>query len=248
MKSEERQLATAAENEYTRFKREMCIGQLLAGKHCLIIGATGSGKTFFMANIANRFLSRVIFVNPQLEEVITKVCDVSTGSTDEVIEAITEGAKAVEFIPAEDVDAAIDELAELRTDIFAIAQELRKENRIEDGAFWLDFILDEAQLYAWKGSRNDVDNFATRGRHWGVRCWFLTQRPQNLSSTIINNVQYQVIFRTGSYESVYFKTYKIPIERYASWLRRDYHYILWDGIDAQECNPLGGETDGRKGV
>lgn len=231
-------LATAAENHFTGFKREMCIGRVLSGKHCLIIGATGSGKTFWMANVANRFFNRFIFVNPQLEESVSNICSFSTDNPDEVIEEITEGSRSIEFIPSEDVGEAIDQLASLRIDLFTIAQELRSEGKIEDGAFWLDFILDEAQVYAWKGSRNDIDNLATRGRHWGVRGWFLTQRPQNLSSTIINNVQYQVIFRTGSYETMYFRTYRIPIEANEGWLKKPYHYILWDGYEAQECQPV----------
>jgi DNA helicase HerA-like ATPase len=240
MSEEQAVMATAAENHFSAFKKEMCIGKVLTGRHCLVIGATGSGKTFWMANVANRFFNRFIFCNPQMEESVSGICHFTTEEPDEVIESLMDGVRAIEFIPAEDVDEAIDQLASLRVDLFGMAQEMRAEGKIEDGAFWLDFILDEAQMYAWKGSRNDVDNFATRGRHWGIRNWFLTQRPQNLSSTIINNVQYQVIFRTGSYESQYFRTYKIPIEAHAGWLKKDYHYILWDGFDAQECTPVKG--------
>lgn len=238
MSEEGATLETAAENHFSAFKKEECIARVLSGKHTLVIGATGSGKTFFMANVANLYLNRFVFVNPQMEESVSRICTYSTDEPEEVIEAITEGERSIEFIPDEDIDTALEQLAELRTDFFTIAQELRSEGKIEDGAFWLDFILDEVQLYAWKGARTDVDNFATRGRHWGVRAWFLTQRPQNVSSTIINNVNYQVIFKTGSYESQYFRTYRIPIEAHSTWLRRDYHYIVWDGFNATECKPV----------
>lgn len=237
---EQKALASRSENAFSHFKREECIGTVLSGKHCLVIGATGSGKTFWMANVAHRFLNRFIFVNPQLEDSVSRICTLTTDEPEEVIEAITEeeGIRAIEFIPDEEVDGAIEQLRDLRIDLFTIAQELREKGSLEDGAFWLDFILDEAQVYAWKGSRNDIDNFATRGRHWGVRLWALTQRPQNLSSTIINNVQYQVIFQTGNYETPYFKTYKIPIDEHAAHLNKPYHYILYNGKEAQECTPV----------
>jgi DNA helicase HerA-like ATPase len=104
--------------------------------------------------------------------------------------------------------------------------------------WWLNFILDEAQSYAWKGSREDVDVFATRGRRYGIRSWFLTQRPQNISSTIINNAQNQIIFRTGPYETPYFKSYRIPIEEEQEWLKKKYHYILYDGFRVYRCYPI----------
>jgi DNA helicase HerA-like ATPase len=214
--------------------RKSCVARVLRGKHCLIIGATGTGKTFWMSKVAKRYLHRFIFVNPNLEEVVEEICTAHYTEASEVLEGLLNGEIRIEFIPAEDTKTALEQLEELRVGLFEIAAEIN----IPSGTWWLNFILDEAQTYAWKGSREDTDVFATRGRRYGIRGWFLTQRPQNVSSTIINNVQNQIIFRTGPYETPYFKGYRIPIENESEWLKKKYHYILYDGFQVYRCNPV----------
>ena len=214
--------------------RRSCIAKVLRGKHVLVIGATGTGKTWWMSKVADRYLHRFVFVNPNLEEVVESICTVHYYEPSDVLDGLLNGEIRIEFIPAEDTDTSLKQLEELRVGLFEIASELD----VTSGTWWLNFILDEAQTYAWKGSREDVDVFARRGRRYGIRSWFLTQRPQNISSTIINNVQNQIIFRTGPYETPYFKSYKIPIEEEMTWLMKPYHYILYDGFVTQRCNPV----------
>ena len=214
--------------------RRSCIARVLRGKHCLVIGATGTGKTWWMSKVANRYLHRFIFVNPNLEEVVERICAVHYSEPSEVLTGLLDGETKIEFIPDEDTATALAQLQELRLGLFEIAAEIN----VASGTWWLNFILDEAQTYAWKGSREDTDVFATRGRRYGIRSWFLTQRPQNVSSTIINNAQNQIIFRTGPYETPYFKGYRIPIEGEGDWLKKKYHYILYDGFVVYRCNPV----------
>jgi hypothetical protein len=220
----------------TELRHKGCVLKVLNGKHCLVIGATGSGKTFWMARVADLYFHRFIFINPQLEVEVDKICNVAYEEPGELLEGVLDGEKAIEFVPDENTDVALLQLEEIRRGLFDIAAEMN----IEAGTWWQNVIIDECQEYAWKGSRNDVDNFFRRGRRFGIRSFALTQRPQNISSTIINNIQYQVIFRTGSYESPYFKTYKIPIEEHQEWLKRDYHYILYDGFQVDRCIPIEG--------
>ena len=211
-----------------------CVGRVLRGKHVLVIGATGTGKTWWMATVAHRYLHRFIFVNPNLEEIVENICTAHYDEPSEVLNGLLDGEVRIEFIPDEDTKTSLEQLEELRIGLFEIAAELN----IPSGTWWLNFILDEAQTYAWKGSREDVDVFARRGRRYGIRSWFLTQRPQNISSTIINNIQYQVIFRTGPYETPYFKNYKIPIEVNAEWLMKPYYYVIYDGFEVKQCYPI----------
>jgi len=214
--------------------RRSCIARVLKGKHCLIIGATGTGKTWWMSKVAARYLHRFIFVNPNLEEVVEQICTAHYYEPSEVLTGLLNGETKIEFIPDEDTATSLAQLQELRLGLFEIAAEIN----VASGTWWLNFILDEAQSFAWKGSREDVDVFATRGRRYGIRSWFLTQRPQNISSTIINNAQSQIIFRTGPYETPYFKSYRIPIEDEQEWLKKPYHYILYDGFVVYRCNPV----------
>lgn len=214
--------------------RRGCIARVLRGRHCLVIGATGTGKTWWMSKVARRYLHRFIFVNPNLEEVVENICTAHYDDPSEVLEGLLNGENKIEFIPSEDTKIALEQLEELRLGLFEIAAELD----IPSGTWWLNFILDEAQTYAWKGSREDVEVFATRGRRYGIRSWFLTQRPQNVSSTIVNNVQSQIIFRTGPYETPYFKSYRIPIEEEQDWLRKPFNYVLYDGFQVWRCKPV----------
>ena len=212
-----------------------CVGHVLRGKHVLVIGATGTGKTWWMSKVAGHYLHRFIFVNPNLEEIVENICTAHYYEPSEVLGGLLDGETKIEFIPDEDTKVSLEQLEELRLGLFEIAAEIS----VPSGTWWLNFILDEAQTYAWKGSREDVDVFARRGRRYGIRSWFLTQRPQNISSTIINNVQYQVIFRTGPYETPYFKNYKIPIEANTEWLMKPFHYVIYDGFVVKQCYPIG---------
>jgi DNA helicase HerA-like ATPase len=227
--SEEEKLGPIKDN--LGWWRSGCVAKVLKGKHVLVIGSTGTGKTWWMAKVATRYLHRFIFVNVNLEEVVENITTAHYYEPSDVLEGLLNGEIRIEFIPSEDSKTALEQLEELRKGLFGIATELD----LSSGAWWLNFILDEAQSYAWKGSREDVDVFATRGRRYGIRSWFLTQRPQNVSSTIINNVQSQIIFRTGPYETPYFKGYKIPIEEHLGWLKKKYQYLLYDGFEVKEC-------------
>jgi DNA helicase HerA-like ATPase len=211
-----------------------CVLKVLNGKHIFILGSTGSGKTFWMAKVADTYLHRFIFINTQMEVEVDKICSSGYDEPGELLEGVLDGEKAIQFVPDEDDDVALLQLEEIRRGLFEMAAEMH----IESGTFWMNLIVDEIQEFAWKGSRNDIDNLFRRGRRFGIRGWGLSQRPQNVSSTIINNISHQVIFRTGGYESPYFKTYKIPIEEHEAWLKKDYHYLVYDNYEMLECIPI----------
>ena len=42
--------------------RRGCIARVLRGKHVLVIGATGAGKTWWMSKVAARYLHRFILL------------------------------------------------------------------------------------------------------------------------------------------------------------------------------------------
>jgi len=218
--------------------RRGCVARVLRGKHVLVIGSTGTGKTFWMAKVANLYLHRFVFVNPNLEDIVENISTAHYYEPDEVLTGLQDGETKIEFIPDEDSKIALEQLEELRRGFFEIAAEINPPS----GSWWLNVIIDEIQTFSWKGSRNDVDVFFTRGRRYGIRSWALSQRPQNVSSTIINNVQSQIIFRTGGYESIYFRNYKIPVEEHQGWLKKSYHYLLYDGFGVYECLPIGSSS------
>lgn len=234
---DEREATRDPQIEWERRKGHIegdCTARVLSGKHVLVIGKTGTGKTYWAAAVADKWLKSFIFINPQFERAVSQICDFSTDNEDEVIEALEEGYRKIEFLPAENDIEAIDQLEVIRRDLWAAALEMK----IKEGEWWIDVFIDEAHIYAWLGSRTDIQNFARRGRRWGVRCWFLTPQPQDLAKSIVNSVDWQVIFKLGQYSSIYFKNYHIPIEAHLSHLKKDHYYLVYDGDEIYRCLPI----------
>lgn len=214
-------------------ERRNCHMRVLAGKHVLVVGKTGSGKTYWMAKVCS-YLPAYIFVNPQEEDIVDSITQVVTEDSHEVIRLLEEGYRKIQFLPAEDDSVAIDQLEDIRRDLWEVAGEMH----IKEGQWWMNMIIDECQIYAPLGSRNDIQSFARRGRRYGIKLWALSQQPQDLAKGIVNNVDYQVLFRLGQYSSIYFKNYKIPIEPHLEWIANDYHYVLYDGDTISRCTPI----------
>jgi len=236
-KDDIREATTEYQIEHERRKGRVetdCPARVLNGKHVLIVGKTGTGKTYWMANVADNFLDCFIFVNTQLERVVEKITNFSTDKPEEVVEALEEGHRKIEFIPSENDIEAISQLEIIRRDLWDVAQEMK----IREGQWWINFIIDEAQAFAWLGSRTDLQNLARRGRRFGVKSWFLSQQPQDLAKAIVNNVDWQVLFKLGQYSSIYFKNYRIPVDEHLGWLDRDYHYLIYDGDRLSRCTPI----------
>jgi DNA helicase HerA-like ATPase len=212
---------------------EGCVNKVLGGRHVLVVGKTGSGKTYWMAKVCN-MLPSYIFVNPQEEEIVDTITQVVTDDENQVIELLEDGNRRIQFLPDEDDLAAIEQLETIRKALWSVASEMK----IEDGQWWMNMIIDEAQIYAPLGSRTDLQSFARRGRRYGVKSWFLSQQPQDLAKGIVNNVDYQVLFQLGQYSSIYFKNYRIPISLYQQWIEKPYHYVLYDGQVITPCRPI----------
>ncbi|MCK4499451.1 DUF87 domain-containing protein [Candidatus Babeliales bacterium] len=212
--------------ETTTITAEEAMVALDSVKHNLIIGTTGSGKTYFVAKLTQKF-NTFIFVNTQEEEDVEAICQAVTSTPADILDLFGRGYTKIEFVPSENAEEAVEQLEEIRQILFNLGASLYPKRRPDDPS--MNYIIDEGQLYAPKMARTDLDNIGTRGRRWGVRGIFLTQRPQLFSSTLINMCELQLIFRTGQYEAKYFNGYKIPVEAHKEWLDKEFHSILWDG-------------------
>lgn len=231
----ERRTQKGIAETYFEKTQDASFNQALTAKHILVIGGTGAGKTYWVTKLCER-LNCFVFVNTQVEVEVENVCQVVTFTPEDLLEIIGEGYTKIEFIPSEDIDEAMEQLREIRRILFNLGEVMYPKRPPEEPT--INFIIDEAQLYMPKMSRTDLDNIATRGRRWGVRGIFLTQRPQLLSSTAINLCEQQVIFLTGQYESKYFSGYKIPIEIHKEWLLKPYHFVMYDGRDITRYLPV----------
>ena len=216
-----------------RQRSRECVTKILSGRHILVVGETGSGKTYYMSKICE-MLPTLIFINPQEEVIVDKITQVVTDEEDKVMELLEDGYRKIQFLPSEDDDIAIDQLKTIRLDLWNIASEMN----IKDGEFWMNMIVDEANIFAQLGSRTDAQNLARRGRRYGVRSWFLTQQPQDLAKGIVNNTTHAVIFQLGTFAEPYYQKFHIPIEEEREWIARPYHYVIWDKHVLTRCHPI----------
>ena len=180
------------------------------------------------------FLPSYIFVNPQYEQVVDKITQIATEDENEVIRLLEDGYRRIQFLPSEDDMQAIEQLKTIRLDLWEVARDMN----IRDGQWWINMIIDEAQIFAWLGSRTDLQNFARRGRRYGVKSWFLSQAPQDLAKPIVNNTTHTVLFQLGTFAEPYYQRFHIPISSENEWLEKPYHYLVWDKKHMVRCEPV----------
>ena len=210
-----------------------CVQEVLKGKHVLVVGDTGSGKTYWMASVC-KFLPSYIFVNPQEEEIVDKITQVVTEDENEVIKLLEEGYRRIQFLPSEDDLEGVEQLKTIRLDLWEVAREMN----IKDGMWWMHMIIDEAQIYGWLGSRTDIQNFARRGRRYGVKSFFMSQAPQDLAKPIVNNCEFTILFELGTFSIPYYQRFHIPMEEEKEWVAQKHHYVVWDKKTMMRCDPV----------
>ena len=224
-------------SHYAGERMNPCINQALSGKHVLLIGSTGSGKTYAAAYMA-QFLDSFVFVNTQRELSVTNMCQVSLDDPSEFQDAYEEGYRGIEYIPSMGRDEARDEIQTLREQIFEVGEVIKAEAHVLELPMWITVFLDEAQVYAPLHTHLDGEIFWTQGRGMGIRGIAVSRQPQELSKEIVNNVEFELIFELGHYAEPYFKTFKIPIEEHKEWLAREHHFLLYDKRTLTECLPI----------
>ena len=214
-----------------------CIARALSGRHILIIGSTGSGKSY-AASYMSHFLDAFVFVNTQRELEITQKCQVSLDDPMEFQNAFEEGYRKIEYVPSMDRDEAREEVQALREQVFEIGAVIKEQAKVLEIPMWITFFLDEAQVYAPIQTHKDGEIIWNQGRGYGIRGVAITRQPQELSKDIVNNCEFELIFKLGDYAYPYFQRFKIPIERHIEWTDRDHHFLLYDKRKLYRCNPI----------
>lgn len=207
-------------------------------KHTVILGSTGSGKTYFGAWSVNNLVTTpyTIFLNTANEISVEKACDVTVRGYDEVEDYITNHSKgSINYVVDSELEQALRQINEVKQMVFAIGNVICKTNIIN----WMTIFFDEVQIFAGKGSNyNDVDILYTRGRRQGVICVALSQRPALVSQTVLTQTVYQVYFKFGDYEQGYFQRYGIDLQKYEEWLKQPYHFLWVTPFKVQKVKPV----------
>ena len=214
-----------------------CIARALSGRHVLIIGTTGGGKTY-AASYMCRFLDSFVFINTQRELSVTRMCQVSLEDPSELQDAMEEGYRGIEYIPSMDRDEAREEVQTIREQLFEIGEVIKENAQVLELPMWITLFLDEAQVYAPLLTHKDAEIIWNQGRGLGIRGVAISRQPQELSKDIVNNVEYELIFQLGDYAIPYFNRFKIPIEQHQEWIDREHHFLLYDKRKITRCRPI----------
>lgn len=214
-----------------------CIARALTGRHILLIGTTGSGKTYAASYIAQH-LDCFVFINTQEEKSASDVCQVSLDDPSEIGDALEEGFRGIEFTPSFDRDEARAEVQILREGLFEVGSVMKAQANVLELPTWVTVFVDETQVYCPLHTHLDAENFFIRGRGYGIRGVALSRQPQELSKEVVNNVEYELIFTQGHYSEPYFTRFKIPIAEHQEWIDRPHHFLLYDKKTITRCLPI----------
>jgi energy-coupling factor transporter ATP-binding protein EcfA2 len=214
-----------------------CISRAMSGRHILLIGSTGSGKTYAASYMA-RFMDSFIFINTQEELSASRECQILLEDPEDLQEALEEGYRGIEYVPSMGREDAIEEVEVIREQLFEIGSEMKGENPVLELQTWITVFLDETQIYAPIMTHKEAENFWNRGRGYGIRGVAISRQPQELSKDVVNNCEFELIFQLGHYALPYFQRFKIPIEEHQAWINRKWHFLLYDKRQIFECVPV----------
>jgi len=217
------------------------VGELMynVNKHHAIVGITGSGKTYFSTWEYHNIQNRAIFINTSDEYFPEKYSDVIVYDIDGFLEAFNSGKKKICFSPQTEKDITVEDLIQIRDILFAYGSEVNKGRK--EPLVWCHIYIDEIQEFSNKKAPNsEIDSFFKRGRRKGITAIAISQRPAEVSHTILNNCSAHIIFKLSSFEKTYFTTYRIPIFETdkEEWIKQQYYFVVFDGYDLKEGYPV----------
>jgi hypothetical protein len=200
--------------------------------HLGIFGSAGTGKTYFACKYAKVCCPRFIFVNPLLKSKIRRVCNSHVSDVGGMAEALYRGKNRIDFLCAEHPETAQAQVKEIKQFLFDIGNKMNAEDK-----WWITLLVDEADIIFPKFGKSD-SGLLRRGRHYGVHVVLISQRPQFIDPSAVNQLSHQIFFRLSAYSQPYYTEYSIPIEEHLTHLKKPYHYVLWDSFDMKEFSPV----------
>jgi len=205
--------------------------------HFFIGGITGSGKTTFGSSIFEKVDTLAIFINTSEERIPEQKSQIVVTSVDDLCKAIEMDARKICFNPREAGDVSVSDVEEISRIMLKMGRQIHKKRRFIAvfGHLFIDEVHEFSELHR---ANKTIDRIWKRGRRYGIIGVAMSQRPADVSHTILTQCRYHVIFRLGTYEIPYFARYKIPIEDHEEWLKKDYHFCIFDGEEVKRFYPI----------
>ena len=162
----------------------------------LIVGSMGAGKSYFAQYLILKLNQKFkVIIDPSSEYEIPgfAIVELNPWNYKDTLKSFPEILKKYhyvivqfDYLSLEDQKKIVDYLAALMFNI---------KNVI--------FMIDEAHLYVGKTkpAKNAV-NLATMGRKYGISTLYVTQRPQQLDTTVRSMTWYKIAFRVNDQRDV----------------------------------------------
>jgi len=212
-------------------------------KHVFITGTTDYGKTTFAAKYfaANDGLN--IFFNIQEEICVEDEADIIVTNLNDLETAIEEKYTHICYNPElAGEDISIGDIGTTIRMLMAMGVIAKREagGRPE---IWVTVYIDEVQEFGEKQGHPIIHRLWKRGLGYGIRAVGISQRPADVSHTILTQSGDHVIFYIGGYDHPYFKKYNIPIEDHIDHLEEKYNFVIWrNQQEIERYNKLSGIT------
>jgi hypothetical protein len=210
-------------------------------KHASIVGITGSGKTVLAAKLFTEQPTLCIFINTNAEIFPERNAQVIIHDVDGFKKAWNDyHARKICYSPTASEDIKTEDVEELVSLLFQVGKAINKESR--EPTIWCTLFIDEIQEYSSKFKKSTkIDGIFKRGRRFGIVGVAISQRPAEISHTILVNCHEHIIFQVSQYETEYFSTYHIPVfdvPEADAWVKRSFHYLIWNGVEFKYCEPV----------
>lgn len=204
-------------------------------------GITGSGKTTFMARMFGESERLAIFINTNNEVLPEQYADIVFHDIEGFCQAINEHkgkhhlclSPTVEHsLTKEDVSKIIDLLFEMG---------FKYNEKRQTPIIWCELYIDEIQEYQKKHQSNvEIDRVWKRGRRYGILGIAISQRPADVSHTVLTQSDIHYLFFLGDYEKGYFQAYGIPVfsDDVMEWIKQDFHYIKYERGEVTKYEPI----------
>ncbi len=201
--------------------------------HVSVVGKTQSGKTVFVAKYFEENDGVNIFFNLNEIYAVEQAADHIVSTVNEVYEIINnleQNDVRICFNPEEaGEDITIEQVASIINMAFGIGAVAKRQAK-GNAPNWCTIIIDEVQTYGEKAGHPAIHRLFKRGWSYGIRGVAISQRPADVSHTILTQSMYHVIFFVGDYDHPYFRKYGIPIEEHMEHIEfRSYRFVIWDG-------------------
>jgi DNA helicase HerA-like ATPase len=170
--------------------------------HTIVLGLTQSGKTYAVKKILSKSTNGVLFFNTQQEN-LEGYINANKNTPFIQIAKLLRLHKKINYLPDTRLKIQFIEVDFLINMLF--------EHKLFSKSNPINIVIDEAHLFEGRALDN-INRIATSGIRWGLNGIFISQRPANLSNTLMSQSSHMLIFKTNM-EIQYFKNYSIPIEQ-----------------------------------